>query len=247
MVSFYRDRFANAADFTFFVVGNFKLDEAVPLVARYVGSLPSTGEATSRFKDVGMTFPAAIERAGVEKGREPRAQTVVSFFADAPPDPQEQTRIDAATEVLEIALRDILREELGETYNVTAGLNQSLPQRGAGRISVSFGGAPENVDSMVERVLREVKRLQSEGPSADLTSRAQESARREHETALKQNGFWLGSLQSAKLMDRNPLSILDREKRIAGVTPAILQEIFRKYFPLERYTVVTLRPEKPAQ
>ncbi len=244
MVQFYRDRFANAADFTFVIVGTFKLDETIALAARYVGSLPSTGKATSRFKDIGLKFPAGIERAVVEKGREPRAQTVVSFAADVPPDPQDQTRVDAAAEVLEIALRDILREELGETYNVSVGLSQSLPQRGGGRVSVSYGGAPENVDRMVDRVLQEVKRLQAEGPSADLTNRAKESARREHETATKQNGFWLGSFQTVKLLERDPLSILKREERIAAVTPAILQDTFKTYFPLDRYTVVTLRPEK---
>src|SRR5262249_5758766 len=53
MIAFYRARFANAADFTFFMVGAFKVDEAIPLVGRYVGSLPSTGRATSTFKDVG--------------------------------------------------------------------------------------------------------------------------------------------------------------------------------------------------
>src|SRR5262249_2103402 len=34
MLSFYRQRFSNAADFTFFMVGAFKVDEAVPLLAR---------------------------------------------------------------------------------------------------------------------------------------------------------------------------------------------------------------------
>src|SRR5581483_2693056 len=80
MVSFYRDRFANAADFTFFMVGAFKVDAAVPLLAEYVGSLPSTGRATSAFKDVGLCFPASVKRERVEKGREPRSQTVISFF-----------------------------------------------------------------------------------------------------------------------------------------------------------------------
>src|SRR5204863_1112257 len=41
MIGFFRERFANAADFTFFMVGAFKVDEAIPLLARYVGSLPS--------------------------------------------------------------------------------------------------------------------------------------------------------------------------------------------------------------
>ena len=40
MVAFYRERFSNAADFTFFMVGAFKVDEVMPLLARYVGGLP---------------------------------------------------------------------------------------------------------------------------------------------------------------------------------------------------------------
>jgi zinc protease len=245
MVSFYKERFSNAADFTFFIVGAFKLDEAVPLIARYVGSLPSSGQAASRFKDVGMKFPAAVERATVEKGTEPRAQTVISFFADPPIDENELTRLDASTDVLEIALRDILREELGETYTVSVGLQQQPPQRGDGYVSISFGASPDNIGRMVDRVMAEVKRLQQEGPSADLTNRAKESARREHETAVKQNGFWLGRLQSSKLLGRDPLLILQRQQRIESVTAANIQETFRKYYPMERFTVVTLVPQKP--
>jgi zinc protease len=243
MVSFYRERFANAADFTFFMVGAFKIDEALPLLSRYVASLPSTGKASSRYKDVGITFPAGVERARVEKGKEPKSQTVVSYFADPPVEEVEQTRVEAATEVLEIALRDILREELGETYSVSVGLAQSPPQRGGGHIEVSFTASPDNVDKMITRVQEEVVRLQKEGPSADLTTRAKETARRTYETSVKQNGFWLGRLQSAKLLGRDPLLILSRLQRIESVTPAVLQDTFKKYFPQDRYTVVTLVPE----
>ena len=243
MVRFYKERFSNAADFTFVMVGAFKVDEAVPLVAKYVGSLPSKGTASQRFHDMEIRFPAGIERARVEKGREPRSQTVLSFAADPPLEEHEQTRVEAATEVLEIALRDILREELGETYNVSVGLQQPLPQRGAGRISVSFGGAPDKAESMVQRILQEVQRLQKEGPSADLVTRAKEAAHREHETARKQNGFWLGRLQSARLLQRDPRLILSREQRIDAITQANVHEMFRKYFPMDRYTVVTLVPE----
>jgi zinc protease len=244
MVSFYRERFANAADFTFFMVGAFKVDEALPLLARYVGSLPSTGKATSRYKDVGIKFPPAVERVRVEKGKEPKSETLVSFFADPPIEENEQTRVEAATEVLEIALRDILREELGETYSVSVGLSQLAPQRGGGHIEISFGASPANVDRMVARVLEEIARLQKEGPSEDLTTRAKETARRAHETAVKQNAFWLGRLQSAKLLDRDPMLILSRLQRIDAVNPTVLHETFKKYFPMDRYTVVTLMPEK---
>jgi zinc protease len=244
MRAFYEERFANAADFTFFMVGAFEVGEVLPLVARYIGSLPSTGERAGAFRDVGMQFPEEIVRERVVRGQEPRARTVVSFYAEPPLEEHEQSRVEAATDVLQIALRDILREELGETYGVSVGLNQPLPQRGAGRITISFGGAPERIDAMVDRAMQEVKRLQQEGPSEDLTTRAKETARRTWQTAQRQNGYWMGRLQSAKLLERDPHLILTREERIDGITPENLHEMFKKYFPLDRYTVVTLVPEK---
>ena len=242
MMAFYRERFSNASDFTFFMVGAFKIDEALPLIAQYVGGLPSKPGAAAQFKDVGIRFPQTAQRDKVELGREPRSNVVVSFFADPSPDPVEVENVTAATTVLDIALRDILREDLGQTYTVSVGLAQALPQRGGGHIRVSFGAAPENVAAMTERVFQEIRRLQQEGPSADLTNRARESAKRNYETALQQNGYWLGRLQSVKTFGRDPKEIVTRPARIDAVTPATVQAAFRTYFPMDRYTVVTLVP-----
>jgi zinc protease len=245
MVAFYKQRFANAADFTFYMVGAFKVDEALPLVARYVGGLPSTGTPSSSFKEVGITFPARSTDAKVEKGREPKSETVISFFADPPgDDPLEQERILAATDVLEIALRDILREELGQTYTVAADLAQHLPQRGGGHVQVSFGASPDNIDKMTARVMQEVQRLQKEGPSEDLVNRAKETARRNYETQLRTNNYWLGRFQAVNLWKQDPGIIAKRVERINTLTPASVQEAFKKYFPADRRTVITLVPGK---
>src|SRR5262245_48379731 len=246
MLSFYRARFANAADFTFFMVGAFKVDEAIPLLAQYVGSLPASGSKSSAIRDVGMTFPQTVEKAKVEAGREPSGQTVISFFADPSADPMEQERLIAATTVLETTLRDVLREELGQTYTVSVGLAQALPQRGGGHIEVRFGAAPENLDSMTARVLKEIKRLQDEGPAKDFTDKAKENARRGYETALKQNDYWLRRLETVNMLGRDPGEILTRNERIDAVTPQVLQEVFKRYFPADRQTVVTLVPAATA-
>jgi zinc protease len=242
IVSFYRDRFANAADFTFFMVGAFKPDEVVPLLARYLGALPSTGKSTRNYMDIGIRFPAAVESARVEKGREPRSQTVISFFAEPPADSALAERITAATTVLQTRLRDILREELGQTYTVSASLSQSLPQKGGGHMRVTFGAAPENIQTMADRVLAEIRRLQQEGPSADLVQSAKETARRGYETSLKENNYWLRRLQTVQMYGTPPGEILTRAARIDAVTPANVQDVFKTYFPLDRYTVVTLMP-----
>ena len=244
MSGFYRQRFSNAADFNFMMVGTFEVDAVLPLLARYVGGLPSAGKPSSGVKDIGLAFPSKIVRETVRKGREPKMTTRISFFADPPQDAAEITRVVTAADVLEIALRDILREELGETYTVGVGLQQETFQRGGGHIAVSFTAAPENLEKMTDRVMEEIRRLQKEGPTEDLVNRARESAMREHETGMKQNGYWLARLQSAKLLDRDPVAhMLERDDRIKSVTIDDVKNVFVKYFPMTRYTIVTLAPE----
>lgn len=245
MASFYKERFSNAADFTFVMVGAFEVDEQLPLLSRYVGSLPSKGQATTSVKDVGLKFPSAIQRETVIKGREPKVTTRISFFADPPQDPNVITRLSSAADVLELALRDILREALGETYTVGVGLQQETFQRGGGHVAVTFTAAPENLQKMTDRVMEEVQRMKKEGPSDDYLNRAREAALREHETGMKQNGYWLARLQAAKLLDRDPVEhMLGRVDRIEAVTVDNVKEMFVTYFPMDRYTIVTLAPEK---
>ena len=155
---------------------------------------------------------------------------MISFFADPPGnDPMEQERALAATDVLEIALRDILREELGQTYTVSVDLAQGLPQRGGGHVEVSFGAAPENIEKMTARVLQEVQRLQKEGPTEDLVNRAKETARRNYETQLRQNDYWLRRFQAVQMWGQDPAIIARRarahQRGDAGGGAGGLQEV----------------------
>jgi zinc protease len=244
MSRFYKERFSNAADFTFLFVGAFNVNEIVPLVERWVASLPSSGKKTSTFRDMGIRFPAGVVKEEVEKGKEPASQTVMSFFADTNLDELEMHRARAAASLLGIRLRDILREELGGTYSVGVNYDSTLPQRGYGAMRVQFGSAPENVEKLTGAVIKEVERLKREGPSAEDLAKVQELERRDLEEATKQNSYWLGSLQTVHMLGWDPVGITRRQQRIEKLSAPVLQEMFRKYFPLDRHTVVTLEPER---
>ena len=60
---------------------------------------------------------------------------------------------------------------------------------------------------------------------------------------LERYNYWMRRLQTVHLLGGNPGDIVTRAARIDAVTPAIVQDTFKKYFPLDRYTVVTLLPE----
>jgi predicted Zn-dependent peptidase len=79
----------------------------------------------------------------------------------------------------------------------------------------------------------------------DLTNRAKESARRGYEESLRQNGYWLGRLQAVHQFGRDPQEIVTRPARIDAVTPTTIQDVLKRKFPLDRYTIVTLLPAAP--
>jgi zinc protease len=243
MLSFYRQVFGNAANFTFFFVGTFAVDSVTPLIELYLGSLPSKGAADARNGDMRLEFPRTVVRETVAKGQEPRSQTVITFFADTGLEELETHRLQAATEVLEIRLRDLLREQLGGTYAVGVSYSNTSPQPGYGVTSVQFGSAPENVTSLTAAVMTEIDRLRREGPSAEDVRAVKEAEKNDLQTAMRQNGYWLNSLQSMHVLGRDPTRILLRTERADSLTQDNVHAALRKYFPDERHTEVTLVPE----
>lgn len=243
MKSFYSARFGNAADYTYFFVGAFTVDEITPLLEKWIASLPSTGKKTAAARDMGVKFPTATVKDIVNKGREPASQTLLSFFADPGFDEMEMHRARAAAAVLNIRLREILREELGGTYGVSVGFSNSPPLKGYGTMVIQYGSSPDNVDKLVAASLKEIERLKTEGPSVDDVNKVKELERRDLETNAKQNSYWLGSMQTVHLYGWDPAGIARRDQRTERLTPENIKAMFQKYFPLDRYTLVTLKPE----
>jgi zinc protease len=246
MWTFYGDRFSNAANFTFFFVGNFTVDEITPLLTTYLASLPSKGTPDSRAADVRLQFPTAVQRETVTKGQEPRAQTVITFFSDTGLDEAQTARIRAAADIVENKLRDILREQLGGTYSVSVGYSDTSPQPGYGTTTVQFGSSPENVQKLNAAVMTELDRLRREGPTAADLQAVKEADKNDLVQALRQNAYWLNALQSSHLLGRDATMIPRRSERTDALTVENVHEALQKYLPAERYTVVTLMPEASA-
>ena len=243
MRGYYAARFKNAADFTFFFVGAFTVEQVTPLLTTYLASLPSTGKAESQGRDMDLRFPAMVLRETVRKGQEPRSQTAIMFFSNTGLDEMETHRLRAATSILQTRLRDVLREELGGTYSVGVGYSDTSPQAGYGTTTVQFGSSPENADRLARVVMEELEKLRQEGPTDTDVRVVKETEKRELETSIRQNGYWLNSLQTMHLLERDPRRILQRVERAESLTKDNIHAALRKYFPQDRYTVVTLMPE----
>jgi zinc protease len=99
--------------------------------------------------------------------------------------------------------------------------------------------------------MTEIDRLRREGPSAEDVRAVKEGEKNDLQTAMRQNGYWLNSLQSLHVLGRDPKRNLQRSERADSLTQENIHAALRKYFPNERHTEVTLMPEtraaQPAQ
>jgi zinc protease len=117
-LAIYSDRFADASDFTFIIVGDFDTDSIRPLVQRYLGGLPSIDrEETGR--DIGIRPPTGVITKVVRAGTEPQSQTYISFTGPFEYSHAERHLLASMGEVLENRLLEKLREALGGTYSVS--------------------------------------------------------------------------------------------------------------------------------
>lgn len=240
-LAIYRDRFADASDFTFFLVGSFNVDSLKPLVQRYLGGLPSLGRKEAGLP-VGPVPPAGTIEKVVRLGSEPQSQTVMIFSGPFTWDAQENYVMSSLGELLSNRLLDNLREKLGGTYSVNAMLQGQREYPNIYLGVVQFGSAPERAAEMEQAVLAEIKALADSGPTAAELEKVREGQLRARETALKTNSFWAGRLSQSYQYGDDPAEVLKYRQLVDGLTAEKIQGAARAYLGRKNYVHITLLP-----
>jgi zinc protease len=241
----YQERFREAGDFTFIIVGNVEVAKLQPLVETYLASLPTVGRK-EKWRDIGVRWPRGGQSKTVFKGTEPKSRIMMAFHGPEKWSREKQDDMDILGEVLSIRLREQLREELGGVYGVGAGGGISRRPRQEYTFSVGFGCAPENIEALKKKVLDEIAALQKNGIGADYLDKVKQARRRSHEISLKENGFWEGELQEAYRYGEDPKKMLDIEPFLARVTSERVQASARRYLKPASYVQGVLKPETGA-
>ena len=238
----YKDRFADAGDFIFYLVGNFELDGIKPLVETYLGSLPTAGRVET-WKDIGMNPPVGIVENSVHKGMEPKSMVHITFTGSFEWNPENRHILESLKNVMEIKLREVMREDMGGTYGVWMWTSPSHYPKERYEFNIRFGCSPENVDTLTQAVFTQIDSVQSYGIDTEYISKVQEIQRRERETKLKENQFWLGTLESNYFHGEDPLQILKYDQLVDSINPDVIQTAAAKYLNQENYMKVILYPE----
>jgi zinc protease len=239
---FYRDRFADAGDFTFIFVGNIDTSAFKPLVARYLGTLPSTGRV-EQWRDVGSRYPKGRIEKTINAGIEPKSQVRVVMTGDFEWTDENRHLLTSTAAVLRIMLREVLREEMGGTYGVMVNASPSHVPVDNYRVDVGFGCAPERVPELTRAMMATIDSLKRYGPSEANLQKVKEAQRRERETKLKENGYWADQIETAIRNGSDPMAIIEEEEMIDALTTAKIKEAANRFFDAANSVKVVLYPQ----
>jgi zinc protease len=239
----YRERFANAGDFTFLFVGAFKPGDLRPLVQTYLASLPALDR-----KEVGRHVGDDPKRGKltveVKKGIEAKSSVRLMFHGDTKWSMDERFALRSAVDILRIRLREVMREDKGGVYGVGVFGDLSRLPKETFSCGVTFTCNPDNVADLTKAALEEIKNLQTDGPNKENLEKVRETHLRNYEKGLKEDGFWLGNLAFYRENELPFDGILEFPNRAKALTAEKIRDAARKYFSTENLLIARLLPEE---
>ena len=242
-IDIYRQRFSSAKDLTFIFVGSFDPVAIQPLLATYLGSLP-TPDIPTAYRDLGIRPVKGVVKREVKSGLEDKSTVSLNFTGPAEVSEMEELRLSALTEVMNIRIIDVLREKLGLIYG--GGMEGSMTRVPYPNYSVgvTLPTGPRNVDKVLQALFAEIERMRSQGPDQADLDKVKANWLQTYRKSLQENGYWLAVLQTSLTEGTDPGTILSFDKEVQSLSVADLKRTAQRYLTPENYVQVVLNPEK---
>ena len=214
-----KERTANAAAFTFTIIGNFDEAKIRPLVEQYLGSLPAQKNIV-KGKDVSTDYTGKVVNNFKHKAETPKAMAVMHWYSKKVPYTLENViRAQVAGQVLQMVYLKEIREEASAAYTVQA-------QAGISRDDFSDETSifavcpmkPEKADVALSIMRRAVTDMAAGKCDADMVAKVKEYLLKDHADQLKQNGYWSGCINNWRKWNLDFHT--DYEKTVQAMTPA---------------------------
>jgi zinc protease len=241
-MAIYKERFADASDFTFVFVGNFDVAALKTLAQTYLGNLPASNGHES-WQDVKPNPPDGKIEKMVYKGEDEQSRSFLLFTGYISPTQRNRLVLTLLQDVLDIRLRNDLREERSGTYSPGVyGNIAEDPDKSYG-FYVTFGSDPKRVDELIKATWSDIADVKRDGPHADEFAKVTEQARRTHESDLRENQYWLDALVDDALHPaKNDAELLSFSETLDSIKPADIQNAAQQYLPEDRYIKVIQLP-----
>jgi len=229
------------------VVGDFDEDQLIEAVAGTFGALP-TRPAKSYVPDSSLTrieFPEGTKRPIKlsHAGDSVTARLYVYWPAPDGADVLTSRRTQMLSNLFELRLTEVLREEEGATYSPSVSQTSSRLYSGYGFIGAQIEVSPDKIDLMAEKIREVAEEFRKGDIESDVFNRAIKPTLENLETSLENNGLWMSVLGEAQSDPESIARFRTRDDMYQNMTLDDLKPVAKQVFLDETSVEIQILPE----
>lgn len=220
-----QERYKNAGQFTFVILGNFDEDSIRPYIEQYIASLPATKAKPDQFKEIRTYAKGKVHNKFMVTTESPKATAIEIWNAYLPHTLENSVKLDAVSQILSMVYLKTIREEESAAYSV--GAYSGFDLSGKEPLALLQAYCPMNPDKsdIAVRLLHEGIENASKAIDADMLAKVKESMIKSAAVNAKNNNYWMNMIVSYK--DEGIDFHTDYVKTVEALTPATVQDFLK--------------------
>ena len=235
-----KEQTANAAAFTFTIIGNY--DEATirPLIEQYLASLPSQKNVV-KTPDISTNYKGEVINNFKHKAETPKAIALMHWLSHQMPYTLENSiKASMAGQILSMEYLKKIREDASAAYTVMAQAGVSRSDfKTSTQILAYCPMKPEKGDTAV-MILRDEVNTLAKTCDADKLQKVKEYMLKNHGDELKQNGYWLSCINEWRKWGIDFHT--DYEKVVNAQTPESISAFVAELLKAGNHAEVVMMP-----
>lgn len=228
MMQINRERFANAADFTFVFTGAIDTESALPLIEKYIGSLPAKGKKEKFNPNGALISTASSSNVFDRKMADPVVTNVFVDYARLKKySLKEELIAEIGANILTEILLEEIREKEGGTYGINAVCRYTDIPVNEMLLQIIYQTSPDRYEYLNGRISDIVREFVSSLPSEERLSKAREYFLKTYKSNLRENDYWQDALVEYSRHGIDTVSGYDA--LIGSITAADIRDFYSKF------------------
>ncbi|RLD93345.1 MAG: insulinase family protein, partial [Bacteroidetes bacterium] len=242
----YRERFADASDFFFIIVGNMEAEEVKLLAQKYIGAI-SDLDRTETWIDHKVYEPEGLVEKTIPLALEtPKANVNIIINQEMDYSPYNQMVLRVIEGILDLRYVESIREEEGGTYGVRIRTSVSKWPLEKASMQINFDCDPDRAVDLKEKVFAELKKLATEGPTETDLSKTTENILKDRQESKEHNSYYLSTLLSYYLYGINFDDPANYEDIVNEITVKDVKKVMQSFYADSNIIDVVFVPQEEA-
>lgn len=243
MEKIYRDRFADAGDFTYIIVGNIDEDTAKTMAEKYIGSLTNLPRK-EKWIDRKIEHPKGKITREIEIPLEVKKATVsINLNADMPYNSEQNILFSVFRDILNLRYTEEIREKEGGTYGVRVSTSSSKFPKEEKSLSLTFDTDPEKAQHLKSIVYSEIDKIAANGPTTEDLDKAVKNIQKNREQSKLHNNYWLQALNTFYAYSVNTDAPENFEQILEKMTPTQVQQLVKSFLAKADVVDIIFKPK----